>query len=160
MTDRPLDPSDLLAQGIARTSKCPIEVARLEAEPLLEFLGENGAHLVYSISLPELAPSGSRETSRKAAASIHDLKCGQRGVFELVACNGSHGLTDEQINDQYPGFARSNGFPQLAADSPRKRRQSLTDAGHLVDSGRTRKTRSGNDAMVWIAAAGRAAVAA
>lgn len=120
-----------------------------EAQRLIFELGQLGFHIAADVALPESAPAGKRETSRKAAASIADLKGGMKGVYELVACNGSHGLTDEQINDQYPGFARSNGFPQLAGDSPRKRRMDLGDK--VVDSGRTRPTRSGNDAIVWVA---------
>lgn len=161
MTDRPLDPRDLVAWFLHAemhegchlpTCGCPDgfrsrDIA--EAERLVGFLEDHGAFLSYGLSLPETAPSGKRETSRKAAASIADLKGGQAGVYALVACHGSHGLTDAEINAQYPQFAERNGFPRIAADSPRKRRESLSTAGHIVDSGRTRPTDTGHDAIVW-----------
>src|SRR5690606_24038951 len=71
--NRPLDPTDLIAQGIAETSGCSIEVARTEALPLLAYLEDHGARISYDLALPERAPAGKRETSRKAAESQGDL---------------------------------------------------------------------------------------
>lgn len=164
MTDRPLDPRDALAWAVHRrmypdhvlaTCDCPDWVKQqdlAEAEVLLELLDGLGGHLAYDLALPEHAPAGKRETSRKAAANIADLKGGQLGVFELIKCHGAHGLTDFELARQYPGFAEANGYPRLAPESPRKRRQSLTDVGHLVDSGRTRvNPDTGNECVVWVA---------
>lgn len=125
-----------------------------EARETIASLGDRGVHLAFDVSLPDTAPAGKRETSRKAAASIADLSGGQRGVYELVAANGSRGLTDGELNRQYGGFAVANGFLKIAADSPRKRRQSLIDAGYLVDSGRTRVDQdTKREQCVWVAAA-------
>lgn len=133
---------------------------RLEAKDIVDALASFGAHVAFDVALRTEAPSGKRETSRKAAASIADMGGAQRGVYELVACHGSHGLTDGEINRQYPGFAKSNGFPQVATDSPRKRRQSLTDAGYLAPSGRFREDfETKREQIVWVARSDRAVAA-
>jgi hypothetical protein len=151
MTDRPLIPEDLLPLAIAETSGCSIDVARAEALPLLEYLSDNGAFITYGVALADRAVAGKRSTSRKAAESIADLGGGMKAVYDLIAANGSHGLTDDELAQQYDGFAAANGYPPLAPDSPRKRRMQLADARLLVDSGTTRPSRYGREQIVWVA---------
>jgi len=100
-------------------------------------------------SVPEPA-RGTRPTSRAAAESLGDLSQPQRAVLDLLDRHGTHGLTDEELNAQYPQFAREHGWPQIGPDSPRKRRGELAESGWVVDSGRTRPNRSGRDAVVWV----------
>ena len=51
----------------------------------------------------------------------------------------AQGLTDEELQEQIP----------MAASTERPRRIELVQRGLVRDSGRTRKTRSGRQAVVW-----------
>jgi len=81
-------------------------------------------------------------TSRAAADAIepsaHTLRA---AVLRYLRGQGSRGATDEEITlalDLNPSTARP-------------RRIELQQAGWVYDSGHTRQTRSGRDAVVWVA---------
>ena len=92
-------------------------------------------------STPGAIP-GKRETSRAAAQAILP-KTGtlRRKVYDFIAWNRGFGATDGEIQ------ATLN----MAGSTERPRRKELEDAGWVRDSGRTRKTGSGHDAIVWLA---------
>lgn len=80
------------------------------------------------------------ETSKDAADSIRPSTASLREkVYALIA--SSSGMTDEEI--------------QVALDmnpsTERPRRIELVNAGRVRDSGRTKATRSGRQAVVWVA---------
>ena len=91
---------------------------------------------------PHAATPGRRETSRAAARAILP-KTGtlRRKVYDFIAWNRGFGATDGEIQ------ATLN----MAGSTERPRRKELEDAGWVRDSGRTRKTGSGHDAIVWLA---------
>jgi len=64
----------------------------------------------------------------------------QRKVWAFLKGRGDYGATDEE------GMA----LLQIG-ESYRPRRIALVDAGLVNDSGRTRETRSGRNAVVWVA---------
>ncbi len=89
--------------------------------------------------------AGTITTSTRAAAlaSIAPLADNKRKqVFELVVASGERGKTDEEIGDAL----------QMSGNTVRPRRRELVLSGRLMDSGRTRPTKSGRQSIVWIAA--------
>ena len=80
-------------------------------------------------------------TSKAAAESI-EPKLGklQRQVLLFIRMRGAHGATDPEIA----------GALGLARDTARPRRRELGHKGLVGDSGRTRKTPSGRQAVVWV----------
>ncbi len=66
-------------------------------------------------------------------------------MYEFVRSRGEHGAIDEEIE----ALAVSLGKRESTG---RARRVDLANAGQIVAAGFTRKTRSGRDAIVWIAA--------
>lgn len=68
---------------------------------------------------------------RGKAASIRER------VFAYLALMGPQ--TDEQMQDAL----------DLSGNTQRARRVELVEAGRVVDSGRTTKTKSGRDAVLW-----------
>jgi len=91
-------------------------------------------------SAPHVAGS---ETSRQAAEGI-EAHVGrlQELVLEYIKGCGPSGATDEQI---------SLGLG-LHTDTTRPRRVELRNLGLVRDSGQRRKTSSGRQATVWVAA--------
>jgi hypothetical protein len=81
-------------------------------------------------------------TSKAAAHDIsgqaHNLR---EVVFNFIDRMGARGATDDEIE---VGL-------QISPSTVRPRRVELVEAGKVVDSGRTRPTRSGRQAVVWIA---------
>lgn len=75
------------------------------------------------------------EAIKPKASSLREL------VFTCVASRGELGATDEEIIEQLG----------LSPSTARPRRVELWQAGRLLDSERTRKTRSGREATVWVA---------
>lgn len=156
----PLDPQDLLAEAIASTSGCSIDVARREALPLTEWLDDHGAHLVYDVKLPTSAPKGDPKT---AAASIENLNDRQWAVWWVLSYYGP--LTDEVAVERYDAFTGMNLrtvaycnpdisprlLPPQSAASIRSRRAELVRAGHVYDTGEKRATSNGGQARVWAA---------
>lgn len=85
--------------------------------------------------------AGSQPTS-KAAAAKHLPKSGskRRRIFDMIRAAGAHGATDDEIERalELPHQSASAGRNTLAAD------------GWITKSGRTRPTRYGNAAAVWV----------
>lgn len=91
------------------------------------------------MSLPFVLGS---ETSKEAANAARPDAATQRDrVLAAIRAAGSAGLTDEQIANQL-AMNPSTGRP---------RRIELVQGGQVRDSGRTRETRSGRQAVVWTA---------
>lgn len=81
-------------------------------------------------------------TSRAAAKAIEPVAGTQRAlILEEIRIMYSYGRTDSEL--QF--------FCSLAGDTVRPRRGELFKDGLIVDSGRTRKTASGRNAVVWVA---------
>lgn len=79
------------------------------------------------------------ETSMQAAEKIEKPAAAlRRAVFEAIA-ESPDGLTDEE------GIEKTGIQPSTY----RPRRVELIRSGHIVDSGRQRKTASGRNAVVW-----------
>jgi len=82
------------------------------------------------------------ETSVAAAEAIAPVAATlRRMVYDAIAAAGVVGLTDEEM-------LAAVGLPP---SSGRPRRIELVRAGLVVDSGKTRRTRSGRSAVVWLA---------
>ncbi len=81
-------------------------------------------------------------TSRAAAAEILP-KAGtlRRLVYDYIFTAGEYGRTDEE----------AQVYLRLNPSTQRPRRIELVNAGLVRDSGRTRPTRSGRQATVWVA---------
>ena len=80
-------------------------------------------------------------TSHEAARFVNPkVSAMERRILELLGQTkdiGGVGLTDEELIDVF------------GSQSARPRRIFLTHIGKVVDSGTTRKTRSGRRAVVW-----------
>jgi hypothetical protein len=75
----------------------------------------------------------------------------RRLIFDAIGAAGERGLTDEEIAV----------VPDVADTAHRTRRNELVTAGLVADSGKTRKTESGSDSIVWVLTAlGREVMAA
>jgi hypothetical protein len=82
------------------------------------------------------------ETSREAAIAIApNASAIREQVYAFIAKAGSLGTTDEEIQERMA----------LAPNTARPRRVELVTAGRVRDSGRRRNTRSGRQAVVWVA---------
>lgn len=66
----------------------------------------------------------------------------RRAVLEFLRQRGEQGATDEEIQDALA----------MPGNTARPRRRELQMAGLVVDSGNTRETRSGRQAVIWVAA--------
>jgi|ERR1700722_300137 len=81
-------------------------------------------------------------TSKEAATSIEPLTGRlQLKVLTAIRESGEVGLTDEEIQTKL----------SMNPSTQRPRRIECLDQGFIKDSGRTRKTRSGRQAVVWVA---------
>lgn len=81
------------------------------------------------------------DTSHAAAERIEPAADTLRAeVYSWIVRNGLYGSTDEETAEAL----------SMAGNTQRPRRVELMDGGHVVDSGRRRKTRSGRNAVVWI----------
>ncbi len=89
----------------------------------------------------ELAPAQLHSATSIAAAQAIQPKLGElcRQVLAYLRLAGSFGGTDEELQT---GLL-------LDGSTERPRRVTLVEYGLVVDSGRTRKTKSGRDAVVW-----------
>lgn len=102
-----------------------------------------GDDLPPPVETPPLPPAQRHsETSVAAAAQIAGVAGRlQRAVYEYLRSRGAEGATDEEIQSALA----------MPASTERPRRVELVESGHCEDSGRTRLTRSGRKAVVWIA---------
>lgn len=80
-------------------------------------------------------------TSRAAAEGIKPAAGTLRAKVLDCIQNSASGLSDENVQD----------LLQMPASTQRPRRIELVRAGLVIDSGRTRLTRSGRSAVVWCA---------
>lgn len=79
-------------------------------------------------------------TSRAAAEFIaEDAPTLRKRVLQCIAFAGHFGRTDEEIQEHL----------LMDGSTERPRRRELQIAGLVIDSGETRKTRSGRLATVW-----------
>ena len=99
--------------------------------------------LIEKLALVSSAPYQPHSaTSTSAAKAIEPVAGTQRAlIVERIRDAQSLGMTDGEI--QYEC--------EMAGDTVRPRRGELQKDGLIVDSGRTRKTASGRDAVVWVA---------
>jgi hypothetical protein len=90
--------------------------------------------------------TGTITTRAAALVSIERLRPAMLEiVYEFIRSRGPRGAIDQEIEE----LAASLGKRESTG---RARRVDLANAGRIVAAGRTRKTRSGRDAVVWIAA--------
>ncbi len=68
----------------------------------------------------------------------------EKRILDFVRSRGYQGCTDSEIQERL----------SMCGDSQRPRRVALTRARFIRDSGRTRKTKTGRAATVWIAVQG------
>lgn len=88
-------------------------------------------------------------TSHEAARSFtpDELSRTQQAVYWTLYGLGPS--TDEELVDAYLAYARRTGYTRLSHSGVRTRRRELADIGMVVDTGETRATRSGRQAIVW-----------
>ena len=85
-------------------------------------------------------PHVGTKTSAAAAAEIIPLQCTLREkVYRFIAAMGHHGTTDEEMQDALA----------MNPNTQRPRRRELQLLWDVRDSGRTRETHSGRQAVVW-----------
>ena len=84
------------------------------------------------------------KTSRQAAASVCHMTSKRNDV--LCAFRRFGKLTDEQLRDVYPTM---DNVADQSESGLRTRRRELVDMQMLVDTGLTRRMRSGRMAKVW-----------
>jgi transcription initiation factor IIE alpha subunit len=90
----------------------------------------------------QAAPHNGTATSMRAATEIEPFRGTLRvAVLDFLVSRGTQGATAEEIE-----FAI-----EILGSTVRPRLVELRNAGLVVDSGLTRKTRSGRHAVVWIA---------
>lgn len=99
--------------------------------------------MIQSIFLDRPAPYQHHSATSKAAAESIEPRAGTQKslVLHYLRRMKDCGATDEEMQRILP----------MSANSQRPRRQELVKLGLVVDSGMTRKTDSGLDAVVWIA---------
>jgi hypothetical protein len=91
---------------------------------------------------PEPPAQRHSPTSVEAAAQIAPRAGTLRSVvLRALAAAGADGMTDEELQDRLA----------MGPSTQRPRRVELVQAGLVRDSGRTRSTRSGRQAVVWVA---------
>ena len=89
-----------------------------------------------------LAPYSDPDTSREAAKAIEgDVARLRARVLHFISSQGAWGATDDEIE-------RVTG---IIGSTVRPRRGELRARGLVKDSGERRKTRSGRNAVVWVA---------
>lgn len=80
-------------------------------------------------------------TSQEAAEAIQPrAETLRRAVLDYLRSRGEEGATDEETQEALA----------MSGSTQRPRRCELQEMGLVVDSGRTRPTRSGRAAVVWV----------
>lgn len=81
-------------------------------------------------------------TSRAAAVAIEPVAGTRRAqVLAFIRERGAAGATDEEMQLRIP----------MSPNTQRPRRVELVQGQHIVNSGRTRQTLAGDEAVVWVA---------
>lgn len=78
-------------------------------------------------------------TSRAAAGQV-STETKRAAVRRFITISNAYGATDQEIQD----------FLEMDPSTERPRRRELELQGIIIDSGRTRPTRSGRQAVVWV----------
>jgi hypothetical protein len=86
--------------------------------------------------------AGSATSAAAAASLLPVLGRLQKVVLEAIQLEGGRGLTDDELEVQL----------HMSHQSASARRRELQLRGDVIDSNRTRRTRSGRNAVVWVAA--------
>ncbi len=88
-------------------------------------------------------PYVAQDTSIQAAKALSKSTADsiEKAVFRFLESRADRGATDQEIASAL----------QIHEGTCRARRVSLTAQGAVLDSGHRRKTRSGRDAIVWVA---------
>jgi len=82
-------------------------------------------------------------TSKAAAKGVQSKNETLRSkVYRFIEVSGRYGATDDEIQD----------FLGLEGSTERPRRVELVEQGKVKDGGKTRATRSGRKATVWVVA--------
>lgn len=98
--------------------------------------------LSLDLSTRPVAYQAHSKTSKAAGVSVAPKAGTKRGILlEFLRGRGKAGATDEEMQSMVP----------MVANTQRPRRVELVQGQHVRDSGRTRKTCSGDDAVVWCA---------
>ena len=89
------------------------------------------------------APYQKHSSTSREAAELIEPRAGtiRAQVLDIIRIHGHNGMTDEELLS-VSGLNASTGRP---------RRVELTQSGLVVDSGRERRTKSGRNAVVWVA---------
>jgi len=92
---------------------------------------------------PRPAPWQAHSKTSRAAAIAAEPTAGTKRAMLLAFLRGraEQGATDEEMQLEVP----------MAANTQRPRRVELIEGRHITNSGRTRKTIGGQEAVVWIA---------
>jgi hypothetical protein len=99
--------------------------------------------LTFTDAVGKYQRHGQSVTSRVAAVEAVPLTGTKRqAVFEFIRECGDYGATDEEIQTAL----------NMNPSTQRPRRVELCDQWRIVESGRTRRTRSGRQAVVWVVA--------
>lgn len=104
--------------------------------------------LAFDLVAP--APYQRHSATSKAAALNAEPTAGTKRAIALAFLRGrgAQGATDEEMQELIP----------LTPNTQRPRRVELVKGKFVVDSGRTRKTRGGDEAVVWVAVEYREAI--
>ena len=116
--------------------------------------GEDRGHLrwcddyrpqvIYSNTTPR-ARTSDPETSHHAAGTVTQLAVTRTQNLILEALRGHGPLTDEELC-----FRLADAQAEaVSVSGVRTRRSELVTAGHVVDTGRRKPTRTGRTAIVW-----------
>jgi len=91
---------------------------------------------------PPYTPSvaGSRTSVAAAQAKVPTASSDEGRVFQTIKVSGKHGMTDDELE------VALNLLHQTAS----ARRRGLELRNFVMDSGRSRPTRTGRQAIVWI----------
>lgn len=110
----------------------------LEPEDQLSFLSDPDVPKIGKFQ----RPGDAAETQRLAALLAYpSTGTWRRRVLNAIAFAGEQGRTDEELQNQL----------NLNPSTQRPRRVELVEGGWVEDSERRRRTKSGRDAVVWIA---------
>jgi len=88
-------------------------------------------------------PHNGTPTSRAAAESVKHSAASMRSqILQLLRTRADLGLTCDDV-EVYRGYRHQTASARI---------RELSLSGHIRNSGKTRKTRSGREAIVWVVA--------